>query len=87
MISSGPGSGTRICGARTCGRPCLVAADLAGADLGPAHGLGADFRDAGLAGADLTASLFLTRVQLDAARGDGTTKLPPSLTRPAHWDA
>ncbi|MGW0855578.1 pentapeptide repeat-containing protein [Streptomyces sp. NPDC002690] len=65
---------------------CLVAADLTGADLGLADVIGADFRDAGLAGADLTATLFLTQVQLNAARGDGATKIPPSFTRPAHWD-
>ncbi|MFF7363736.1 pentapeptide repeat-containing protein [Streptomyces sp. NPDC008125] len=65
---------------------CLVAADLTGADLSVADVLGADFRDTRLSHADLTATLFLTQVQLNAAQGDGTTKIPPSLTRPAHWD-
>jgi hypothetical protein len=36
-------------------------------------------------GADLATGLFLTQSQLDAAQGDTTTRLPPPLTRPAHW--
>ena len=36
-------------------------------------------------GADLTESIFLIRSQLDAAKGDTETELPPSLTRPTHW--
>ncbi|MFE6667321.1 pentapeptide repeat-containing protein [Streptomyces sp. NPDC057697] len=64
----------------------LIAADLTGADLRRADLIGADFRDADLSGADLTGSLFLTQAQLNAARGDAATKLPPSLHRPAHWD-
>ncbi|GAA3020310.1 pentapeptide repeat-containing protein [Streptomyces fulvorobeus] len=63
----------------------LIAADLTGADLRVADLIGADFRDAELAGADLTGSLFLTQAQLNAARGDAATRLPPSLTRPSHW--
>jgi uncharacterized protein YjbI with pentapeptide repeats len=63
----------------------LIAADLSGADLRVADLLGADLRDADLSGADLTGSIFLIQSQLDAARGDADTKLPPSLSRPAHW--
>jgi uncharacterized protein YjbI with pentapeptide repeats len=63
----------------------LIAADLRGADLRLADLTGADLRGADLAGADLTGSVFLTQSQLDAARGDAATKLPPSLARPAHW--
>lgn len=63
----------------------LIAADLTGADLRTADLTGADFRDAQLSGADLTGSLFLTQSQLNAARGDGATRLPPTLVRPAHW--
>ncbi|GAA1923457.1 pentapeptide repeat-containing protein [Streptantibioticus ferralitis] len=63
----------------------LIAADLSGADLRNADLIGADFRDADLSGADLTGSIFLTQSQLNAARGDAATKLPPALTRPAHW--
>ncbi|MBB6733847.1 pentapeptide repeat-containing protein [Cohnella zeiphila] len=64
----------------------LIASDLRGADLRGADLIGADLRDADLSGADLTGSLFLTQAQLDSAKGDVATKLPPSLTRPAHWD-
>jgi uncharacterized protein YjbI with pentapeptide repeats len=63
----------------------LIGADLRDADLSMADLTGADFRDADLRGADLTKSIFLIQSQLDAAKGDTTTKLPPSLTRPAHW--
>ncbi|WP_328907724.1 pentapeptide repeat-containing protein [Streptomyces sp. NBC_00234] len=63
----------------------LIAADLTGADLRKADLIGADFRDAELAGADLTGSLFLTQAQLNAARGDASTRLPPSLNCPSHW--
>ncbi|MER7485883.1 pentapeptide repeat-containing protein [Streptomyces sp. NPDC126497] len=63
----------------------LVAADLGGADLRDADLIGADLRDADLSGADLTGALFLTQAQLNAARGDAATVLPPTLSRPAHW--
>jgi uncharacterized protein YjbI with pentapeptide repeats len=63
----------------------LIAADLRRADLRGADLIGADFRDADLKGADLTESIFLTQAQLNAAKGDATTKLPPSLTHPTHW--
>ncbi|WP_053913042.1 pentapeptide repeat-containing protein [Streptomyces sp. TP-A0875] len=63
----------------------LIAADLRGADLRLADLIGADLRDADLRGADLTGSLFLTQSQLNAAKGDPTTTLPPDLARPAHW--
>jgi len=63
----------------------LIGADLRHADLTLADLTGADLRGADLRGADLTTSLFLTQAQLDAAEGDIGTRLPPSLTRPAHW--
>jgi uncharacterized protein YjbI with pentapeptide repeats len=63
----------------------LIAADLRDADLRLADLIGADLRDADLRGADLTGSLFLTQSQVNAARGDAATKLPPGLTRPSHW--
>jgi hypothetical protein len=63
----------------------LIAADLKNADLRAADLIGADFRDADLSGADLTGSIFLTQSQLNAAKGDAATKVPPALTRPAHW--
>jgi uncharacterized protein YjbI with pentapeptide repeats len=63
----------------------LIGADLRGADLRLADLIGADFRDADLRGADLRGALFLTQSQLNAARGDAETNVPPTLTRPAHW--
>jgi uncharacterized protein YjbI with pentapeptide repeats len=63
----------------------LIGADLAGADLRLADLTGADARGADISGADLTDSIFLTQSQLDAAKGDPATKVPPSLTRPTHW--
>ncbi|MBB5119228.1 hypothetical protein AF335_19395 [Streptomyces eurocidicus] len=65
----------------------LIAADLKGADLRLADLIGADLRDADLSGADLTGSIFLTQMQVNAARGDAATRLPSSLTRPPHWRA
>jgi Pentapeptide repeats (8 copies) len=65
----------------------LIAADLRRADLRGADLLGADLRDADLRNADLTGALFLTGAQLQAARGDATTRLSPQHRRPAHWAA
>ena len=63
----------------------LIAADLRGADLREADLIGADLRDADLSGADLTGSLFLTQMQVNAARGDVRTKIPAVRVRPEHW--
>lgn len=63
----------------------LIAADLRGNDLSGTDFIGADFRDADLKGADLTESIFLTQDQLNSAKGDANTKIPPSITRPKHW--
>jgi hypothetical protein len=63
----------------------LIGADLRGADLRLADLIGADLRGAVLVGADLTGALFLTQAQVDSARGDAATRLPPTLRRPAHW--
>lgn len=63
----------------------LIAADLRNADLRTADLIGADFRDADLRGANLTGSLFLTQAQLNAAKGNADTKLPPTLAHPSHW--
>ncbi|MCH0543088.1 pentapeptide repeat-containing protein [Streptomyces sp. MUM 203J] len=63
----------------------LIGADLADADLRNTDLLGADLRDARLGGADLRGALFLTQAQLDGARGDGATRVPVTLRRPAHW--
>ena len=63
----------------------LIAADLTKADLRMADLIGADMRDADLSGADLTGSIFLTQAQINAAKGNAATKLPPALSRPVHW--
>lgn len=63
----------------------LIGADLRGADLSRADLIGADLRGARLHSAKLATSLFLTQFQVNAAQGDATTTLPPTLTRPARW--
>jgi uncharacterized protein YjbI with pentapeptide repeats len=63
----------------------LIAADLKKADLRTADLCGADLRAADLSDADLTESIFLTQFQLNAAKGNAATRLPPTVTRPAHW--
>jgi hypothetical protein len=75
---------TRLRGASLRGAH-LIGADLRGVDLGRADLLGADLRAADVRGADLSGCLFLTRPQLEAARGDATTALPRGLHRPGHW--
>ncbi|GIP44599.1 hypothetical protein J45TS6_30580 [Paenibacillus sp. J45TS6] len=63
----------------------LIAADLRGADMRVTDLIGADLRDADVSGADLTGCIFLTQVQVNAAKGDSSTKLPSYLKIPAHW--
>jgi uncharacterized protein YjbI with pentapeptide repeats len=63
----------------------LVAADLAGADLRGADLTGADLRDTDLTGADLRSCVFLTQPQVNAARGDASTRLPHTVACPGHW--
>lgn len=63
----------------------LIGAALTGADLRTADVIGADLRGADLSGADLTGALFLTRFQVNAAKGDHATRLPSTVERPPHW--
>lgn len=63
----------------------LIAADLRAAVLDRTDLLGADLRDADLRGTDLSGALFVTQMQVNAARGDATSALPPDVSRPAHW--
>ncbi|MFC3998978.1 pentapeptide repeat-containing protein [Nocardiopsis sediminis] len=77
-------AGTDLSGADLRGA-YLIAADLRGADLTRADFIGADLRDADLSGADLTGCIFLTQPQVESAKGDARTVLPPARTRPAHW--
>ncbi|WP_329100446.1 pentapeptide repeat-containing protein [Micromonospora sp. NBC_01699] len=65
----------------------LIGADLRGADLRLADLIGADLRGADLSGANLAGSIFLTQFQVNAARGDGNTRLPAALDRPPYWTA
>ncbi|MFI1286237.1 pentapeptide repeat-containing protein [Streptomyces sp. NPDC020858] len=77
-------SGANLRGANLRGA-YLIAADLTRADLRTADLIGADFRDANLRGADLRNAIFLTQPQLNAAQGNPTTQIPPTLTHPTHW--
>ena len=63
----------------------LIAANLQDANLQGVDFIGADLRDTNLRGADLSTSLFLTQMQINAAQGDLSTKLPSYIKRPAHW--
>lgn len=63
----------------------LIAADLRKTDMRMTDLIGVDFRGADVSGADLRGSIFLTQAQMNAAKGDRHTKLPPSITMPAHW--
>lgn len=63
----------------------LIAADLRGSDMRVTDLIGADLRDADLSGANLIGSIFLTQAQINSAKGDISTNLPPSLSIPKHW--
>ncbi|MHC1685799.1 MAG: pentapeptide repeat-containing protein [Clostridiaceae bacterium] len=64
----------------------LIAANLSGVDLTGADFIGSDMRDANLSGANLSQSIFLTQGQINSAKGDSKTKLPPSIMKPTHWE-
>ena len=63
----------------------LIAANLEGCSLSGAHFLGADLRDANIKNADLSKSIFLTQMQINAAKGNRQTKLPEHLIQPLSW--
>lgn len=63
----------------------LIGADLRGVDLAYADLLGADLRGARLEGARLAGALHLTQPQLNGARGDVHSTVPPRLVRPSAW--
>lgn len=63
----------------------LIAADLRNSDLRGVDFIGADLRDADLRGANLSTSMFLTQMQINAAKGDSMTRLPLYIKRPTHW--
>lgn len=63
----------------------LIAADMRDTDLRAAIFIGADLRDANFCGANLSASMFLTQMQINSAKGDAKTVLPFYIKRPSHW--
>lgn len=64
----------------------MIASDLEGADLAGANFLGADLRDANLKNTDLSQALFLTQIQINAAKGNQNTRLPAYLHQPISWE-
>ena len=68
-------------------RADLTEANLQKATLFHTKLQGADLTEADLRGASLIRARGLTSQQLAVARGDNTTRLPPSVERPAHWPA
>ncbi|GGC00830.1 pentapeptide repeat-containing protein [Cellulomonas carbonis] len=73
--------GVDLCGAY------LLGADLRDARLDEADLLGADLRGADVRGADLAGALYVTTMQVAAARGDARTTLPSRVPRPGSWGA
>lgn len=63
----------------------LIAANLEQANLYGANFLGADMRGVNIQNTDLSHSLFLTQIQINGAKGNGQTVLPPYLDRPTFW--
>ena len=70
---------------RDFGGALLIAADFRCCDLCGVNFLGADLRDARLEDANLSASVFLTPMQLSSARGNRGTALPARLSAPGMW--
>lgn len=64
----------------------LIAANLSGCDLSGVDFIGADMRDTDIRNANLTNSIYITQMQINAAKGDVSTKLPENLTIPSHWE-
>ncbi|MFA9378792.1 MAG: pentapeptide repeat-containing protein [Lachnotalea sp.] len=63
----------------------LIAANLEGCSLNGTSFLGADLRDTNVKNTDLSSSIFLTQMQINAAKGNENTNLPNNLSRPASW--
>ncbi|MDU4752916.1 MAG: pentapeptide repeat-containing protein, partial [Clostridium butyricum] len=73
-----------LCGADFRGA-LLIASNLSYSDLSGADFIGADLRDTNLSSSDLSRSIFLTQAQINSAKGDLKTKLPPMIVRPSYW--
>lgn len=63
----------------------LIAANFDGCKFDGTILLGADMRDVNLNNADLREAIFLSQGQINSARGNQNTKLPPHLERPVTW--
>ncbi len=63
----------------------MIAANLEGCSLRGTNFLGADMRDVNIKNTDLSQSVFLTQMQINAAKGNSNTKLPDSLAYPKEW--
>lgn len=63
----------------------LIAANMRESSLNGANFIGSDMRDMDIRGANLEDSLFVTQHQINSARGDLKTKLPPFLLKPSYW--
>lgn len=64
----------------------LIASNLEHCSLKGCNFLGADMRDVNIQNTDLSDSIFLTQGQLNSARGNSCTKIPPMLKKPVLWD-
>lgn len=63
----------------------MIAANLEGCSLNYTNFLGADMRDANIKNTDLSKSVFLTQMQINATKGNRNTKLPKGLEYPDVW--
>jgi uncharacterized protein YjbI with pentapeptide repeats len=64
----------------------LIAADMKYTDLSGVDFIGADLRDTDLSDANLSTSMFVTQMQINSAKGNAKTLLPPHIQRPSHWN-
>lgn len=63
----------------------LIAANLSKMNLSGIDFLGADLIDTDITGSNLRNAVYLTQFQINSAKGDGKTVLPPTLQRPFNW--
>lgn len=63
----------------------LIGANLEDAELYGAMFLGTDMRDTNICNTDLRHCLFLTQIQMNAAKGNDKTLLPAHISRPTTW--
>lgn len=63
----------------------MIAANLEGCSLQGTNFLGADMRDTNIKNTDLSGGAFLTQMQINSAKGNAKTKIPPNLSRPNAW--